>query len=90
MLRKAMTVLLAAALFSGAAIADTLLIEGIAPDTSAGQPARGDSKTEVRAELGDPVSETAAVGEPPISSWEYDGFVVFFEYDYVLHSVAKR
>lgn len=90
MLRKAMTVLLAATLFSGVAAADTLLIEGIAPDAAAGQPARGDSKVDVRAELGDPVSETAAVGEPPISSWEYDGFVVYFEHDFVLHAVAKR
>jgi len=85
-----MTTLLAAALFSGAALADTLVIEGIAPDATIGQPARGDSKEDVRAVLGEPVTETAAVGEPPISRWEYDGFVVYFEYDLVLHSVAKR
>ncbi|MBT8421924.1 MAG: hypothetical protein KJP03_02300, partial [Gammaproteobacteria bacterium] len=79
-----------AAFYTGSAAADTLLIEGISPDASAGQPARGASKADVRAQLGEPVSETGAVGQPPISSWEYDGFVVYFEYDFVLHSVAKR
>lgn len=84
-----MTLLLFAMLF-GTASADTLIVEGISPAEAAGQPDRGVSKADVLANLGEPVSRVAAVGEPPISSWEYDGFVVYFEHDFVLHSVAKR
>jgi hypothetical protein len=36
------------------------------------------------------LSKNSSVGEPPISSWEYEPFVVYFEYDRVIHSVAKR
>ena len=36
------------------------------------------------------VSIEAAVGEPPISRWVYADFVVFFEYDRVIHAVIKR
>ena len=88
MLRKAMTLLLAVMLTSVAA-ADTLIVDGISPDNPY-QPGRGATKADVLAELGEPVNRVIAVGEPPISSWEYDGFVVYFEHDYVLHSVAKR
>lgn len=89
MLRKAMTILLAAML-ANVALADTLIVDGIAPAGSADQPNRGATKADVLADLGEPVTRRGAVGEPPISSWEYAGFVVYFEHDYVLHSVAKR
>jgi len=84
-----MTLLVAAVLMSGA-YADSLVVEGIAPDGMSGSPERGETKADVLAELGEPVNRTPAVGDPPISSWEYDKFVVYFENDYVLHSVAKR
>lgn len=54
------------------------------------RPRRGSSKEQVKAHFGDPVSTTPAVGEPPISSWEYPDFTVYFEYNHVLHSVLKR
>jgi hypothetical protein len=44
----------------------------------------------VESEFGAPVSRHAAVGDPPISSWEYQNMVVFFEYDRVIHAVMKR
>jgi len=44
----------------------------------------------VRANFGRPGSTSDAVGAPPISRWEYAGFVVFFKYDRVIHSVTKR
>jgi hypothetical protein len=31
-----------------------------------------------------------AVGEPPISRWEYTGYTVYFEHDLVLHSVIQH
>jgi len=36
------------------------------------------------------VSKKAAVGDPPISRWEYADFTVYFEYDRVVHAVLKR
>lgn len=54
------------------------------------KPDRGISKDRVRAKFGEPLSMKPAVGEPPISSWEYPEFHVYFEYEHVLHSVLKR
>lgn len=72
--------------------ADTLLIERIdaARPAAAERPTRGMSKEQVTSRWGAPASKTAAVGQPPISRWEYPGFVVFFEYDHVLHTVTPR
>jgi hypothetical protein len=30
------------------------------------------------------------VGKPPISRWEYPGFIVYFESDHVIHSVVAN
>lgn len=56
----------------------------------AGKPTRGMTQSRVESTYGAPQSMQAAVGEPPISRWEYPGFVVFFEYDRVIHAVTKR
>ena len=56
----------------------------------AGKPTRGMTQDRVRAVYGSPQSQEAAVGEPPISRWHYAGFVVYFEYDRVIHAVTKR
>jgi len=55
----------------------------------AGKPTRGMTTERVQAEFGEPQSREAAVGEPPISRWHYAGFVVYFEYDRVIHAVTK-
>ena len=57
---------------------------------SAGKPTRGMTQERVRADFGSPQSQDAAIGDPPISRWHYAGFVVFFEYDRVIHAVTKR
>ena len=56
----------------------------------AGKPTRGMTQASVEANFGAPMSMGQAVGEPPISRWEYANFVVFFEYDRVIHAVTKR
>jgi hypothetical protein len=53
-------------------------------------PARGSTMDSVRAKFGTPSQEVPAVGKPPITRWEYPGYVVFFEYDRVLHTVAVK
>ena len=56
----------------------------------AGKPSQGMTQERVEAKFGQPKSRVAAVGEPPISRWEYQDFVVFFEYDRVIHAVTRR
>lgn len=81
------------ALFFGAfgmSSADTLDMEGMTPDAHSGRPTRGMTAASVESKFGAPQSKHAAVGDPPISRWEYQSFVVFFEYDRVIHAVVKR
>lgn len=56
--------------------------------SSAERPARGMSMDKVEAVYGAPNRRDAAVGEPPITRWEYPGFVVYFEHQYVIHAVG--
>jgi hypothetical protein len=44
----------------------------------------------VESRFGSPERRLAAIGDPPITRWEYSGFIVYFEYDKVLHAVATR
>jgi len=75
-----------------AAHADTLLIDGVQAEqaTRTERPARGESKMRVEQRFGPPSQTVAAVGEPPISRWEYPGFIVYFEFDHVIHAVPRR
>ena len=57
-------------------------------DSDARGPARGMSMEKVEATFGAPTNRAPAVGEPPISRWEYPGFVVYFENQLVIHTVA--
>ena len=70
--------------------ADVLLIEEVRQSDRMDLPVNGMSRDEVQTRFGEPVSKHAAVGEPPITRWEYADFVVFFEYDRVIHAVLKR
>jgi hypothetical protein len=53
-------------------------------------PTRGMTMDQVASKFGAPVAKVPAVGKPPISRWEYPGFVVYFEYEHVIHSVAAN
>lgn len=52
-------------------------------------PATGLRKDQVEQRYGMAMSTTGPVGEPPIYTWEYDNFLVYFEGDHVIHSVVK-
>ena len=82
--------LLAAAFASGLAAAATVAVDnGIAvKESDMATPSRGMTMTQVAAKFGAPTSKVPAVGKPPISRWEYPGFVVYFEADHVIHSVV--
>jgi hypothetical protein len=85
-------VMILALLVASAASADTLLIEGLSAEaaSASGRPTRGMSMANVEARFGAPNARVAAIGEPPISRWEYPDFVVYFEYDHVVHAVVRR
>lgn len=86
-------VIAASILCLGAANAETLQMggtENAARFEAPGKPTRGMSQAKVEATYGSPNSKQSAVGDPPISRWEYGEFVVFFEYDKVVHAVSRR
>lgn len=58
---------------------------GTVPSTM--PPSRGQSMKSVLSQFGKPVQESGPVGDPPITRWGYDQFVVFFEYDKVIRAV---
>lgn len=81
------------ALFFGAfgtSAAQNLDMEGTAPGVNSAGPNRGETAASVESKYGAPQAKEAAIGDPPISRWEYRDFVVFFEYDRVIHAVVKR
>lgn len=89
---KLRALIFATALCFGTAHADTLQM-GDANATrfeQPGKPTRGMSQASVQSTYGSPNSKVPAVGDPPISRWEYSDFVVFFEYDKVIHSVSRK
>ncbi|RBW49835.1 hypothetical protein [Marinobacter sp. F3R11] len=53
-------------------------------------PRTGLTQASVRASWGEPAKAEGPVGQPPISQWHYDNFVVYFENDRVIHSVLKH
>lgn len=53
-------------------------------------PGRGMLKDQVEERFGSPSDKVPPVGEPPISSWVYNGFTVYFEYEHVIHAVKHK
>ncbi|HEY2145035.1 MAG TPA: hypothetical protein VGH12_03120 [Steroidobacteraceae bacterium] len=81
--------LLAAVLASGVAGAETIAVEnGIAVKQSdVAMPTRGMTMDQVASKFGAPANKVPAVGKPPISRWEYPGYIVYFEDAFVIDSV---
>ena len=70
--------------------AETLVIDGQVQvrGASVELPSRGISMAKVQERFGAPKARHAAVGQPPITRWDYEGFSVYFEYQHVVHAVA--
>jgi hypothetical protein len=92
MVKTITTTLAVLALASSVGHADTLLLDGIDMDaqTASSRPKSGMSMTAVESTYGAPAERRAAVGEPPITRWDYPLFSVYFEHDRVIHAVARR
>ncbi|MEN8170955.1 MAG: hypothetical protein ABFS08_12100 [Pseudomonadota bacterium] len=76
------------------ASADTLQLPQTGPTTPvpAGMevPVRGMHMEQVELMYGKPPSISPPVGDPPITTWGYPGYSVYFEYSYVIQSVVNR
>jgi hypothetical protein len=86
------SLLIAAVLAGGLANAATVAVDnGIAvKESDVATPTRGMSMDQVAAKFGAPANKIPSVGKPPISRWEYPGFIVYFEADHVIHSVVAN
>jgi hypothetical protein len=85
-----MVLALMLALFAGFATADVLLIEEVRQADNMDLPVNGQTMDEVEARFGAPDSKQAAVGDPPITEWEYGRWSVYFEYNRVLFTVLHK
>jgi len=69
------------------AAADVLILDEVRQADRMQLPANGESKAAVESKFGAPKEKHAAVGDPPITRWDYDSYSVYFEYDLVLSTV---
>jgi len=75
--------------------ADTLVIPDISNQPSNSpegvpRPTRGMTMDQVREQFGEPQEVKGPVGNPPITRWYYDRFIVNFEREYVIHSMVRK
>ena len=76
---------------TGLAQADTLKVPENKQETfSITLPGRGMTMEQVEERFGEPQERQDAVGTPPITTWIYDGFTVYFEDRYVIHAVFHK
>ena len=69
--------------------ADVLIIDEVRQAETMDLPKNGQDKATIEARFGAPIDKRPAVGNPPISSWRYKEYSVYFEYDLVLFSVLQ-
>jgi len=74
----------------GAVVADVLLIEEVRQAGQMNVPDNGLTMADVQSKFGEPVKKYAAVGDPPITRWEYQAWSVYFENDVVLFTVLHK
>jgi hypothetical protein len=75
---------------NGPAWAETVSMPTGDPAAAAERPKRGSTMSTVQSRYGEPVNRHAAIGQPPITRWDYAQFAVYFENDRVLHAVIVK
>jgi len=86
---RILAALLVGSSLTGTAFAETTVVNDqvqLVP-ASVNTPKRGTTMSEVEKQYGAPVNRHPTVGQPPITRWDYNGFVVVFERDRVVDSV---
>jgi hypothetical protein len=82
-------------MLASSASAEVLLLDAIEhepPNSSQGmlRPHNGQSMATVEAQFGKPQASRGPVGDPPITSWDYPDYTVYFEHNLVITSVVHR
>ncbi len=80
-----------AALYCGTVRAETISLDDhvAVRESDMPRPNRGMTMKMVEAKFGAPQLRHPAVGKPAITRWDYPGFTVFFENEYVIHAVVN-
>jgi len=83
------------ALASFAAAADTLLVDRVKAERSMAAPRRGMTMSQVERQYGTPSQKLSPAGgdaprHPTINRWVYPSYIVYFEREHVINSVAQR
>ncbi len=76
-------------------MSDVLLIDRLnneAPNSEAGvlRPIKGLTMKQVSEQFGQAEKIAPAIGKPPITRWHYAKFTVYFEHNFVIHSVLNK
>jgi len=72
------------------ASADVIVPVGQQGSSTTELPEQGQKLEMVLEQFGDPKVEHNTVGEPPITRWDYEDFIVVFEDDTVIQAVRKH
>ena len=72
--------------------AETFLVPGDVNSSgiTVSTPAKGMTMQQVEERFGSPQKKLPATGNPPITRWIYDNYTVYFERQYVIHSVVHH
>jgi hypothetical protein len=73
-------------LAAGLANADVLILDEVRQVEHMELPKNGQDMATVESRYGAPKKRHQAVGEPPITRWDYDTYSVYFEHNLVLYS----
>ena len=60
------------------------------PSSVGAMPSRGMTMDQVKQRFGQPLKRFDAVGQPPITRWQYDGMMIYFDHQFVIHAVATN
>ncbi len=90
MRKTSIKILILLMIFSCSSQSEVLLIDRVEAKAGIDVPQKSTTMNQVRADYGDPVTEHAAVGNPPITRWDYPTFVVYFEHQHVITTVLKK
>jgi hypothetical protein len=76
-------------LTAGLAQADVLIVEEVRQVERMDLPRNGQSMQAIETRFGVPTQRHSAVGDPPITRWDYPKYSVYFEHNLVLFSVLR-
>ena len=69
---------------------DVLMIQRLQSSQKLDLPLKGTTMNKVESTYGKALSIKGPIGDPPITTWEYENFSVYFEYQHVIHTVAHK